>query len=148
MNFKKLPENIVLDASVIFKIIYPESGSNIADKIIEFAIERSFTIWEPPEWELEIMHILRHHPYSFTQKQAEKKIDQLKQLGFRSTELNDRIIAKASNILFKYSKIYILDCIYHALAIEKAGYLITADKKYFDLVKNEGKIILLSDINI
>lgn len=72
-------------------------------------------------------------------------ISQLQQYNVREHKLNLMCYGLAFNLMKKYPKISFYDAAYHALALSEGAIFITADKKYYEKVKKEGNIILLSN---
>lgn len=59
--------------------------------------------------------------------------------------LNLNTLTIAFSLMGQYHGISFYDASYHALAIEQKGTFITADKKYFEKTKKEGRVMLLKD---
>ena len=72
-------------------------------------------------------------------------LEQLQKSFLRECRLTIEITAKAIEIMKKHPKIAFYDAVYHGLAFEQKGTLITADEKYFNAVHREGKILSLKD---
>ncbi len=69
----------------------------------------------------------------------------LRLIGCTELELDDFLVMDAYKLLKGVPKASFYDAIYHALALYLGATYITADKKYYDLMRHKGHIKLLSD---
>ena len=59
--------------------------------------------------------------------------------------LNEEVVLLAGQLVARYPKISFYDAAYHALALTKSATFVTSDEKYYQLVKEEGCILLLKN---
>lgn len=69
----------------------------------------------------------------------------LRLIGCAEVELDDFLVVDAYKLLKGLSKASFYDALYHVLALYLRATYITADKKYYDLMKHKGNIKLLRD---
>jgi len=72
----------------------------------------------------------------------------LKIMEFMDCLLTLPIASIAFRLTRKYSKISFYDAFYHAIALHNKIPFVTADKKYYEMVKKEGAILLLKDFEL
>lgn len=141
MSFSK----IILDASVILKIVISEEDSFLVEPIIRKHIKKETSIIVPRFWQYEIANVLRFSAAKFSFKKAQEKIKILRLLEFLEIHPDEKTINKTLQMTFKKEKIAFYDTLYHALALEQNALLITADKKYYNQAKSFGNIYLLKN---
>lgn len=138
-------KTIVVDASVLLKIIFPEKDSGKAEELITMKDNFDLSILVPD--------IFR---YEFFQEVTRKAGAQAAHDGYFA--LTDRqisiiplavdLIETAQEIMQKYPKIAFYDATYHALAKAYNTILVTADEKYYEKAKHEGDIQLLESVKL
>ncbi len=64
---------------------------------------------------------------------------------FTPHRLNEEVVLLAGQLVARYPKISFYDAAYHALALIKRATFVTSDEKYYQLVKDEGCILLLKN---
>ncbi|MFA6024258.1 MAG: type II toxin-antitoxin system VapC family toxin [Candidatus Gracilibacteria bacterium] len=133
---------IVVDASLVLKWFSPEEEDlEQALKLYYRHGEGQFRILVPEHFFVEVSNV-------FAQKfldSAESHFSKIKMLGFVGCFIDISIASVAFGLKRKYPKISFYDAAYHALALTKGVPFITADKSYYEMVKNEGNIVLLKD---
>lgn len=72
-------------------------------------------------------------------------LEELQRSFIRECRLTIESTTRAIELMKKYPKIAFYDAVYHALAFEQKGVLITADEKYYNTASGEGKILNLKD---
>lgn len=133
---------IVVDASVVLKWVLPEKEDSAqALELKSDFTDRKIRLQVPAHFLLELMNILeRKFPSSSLSFLSLLLLSPIVQC-YLSLEL----AFIATRLMRKYSKISFYDAFYHALAIDRRGTFVTADAKYYKIVKQEGHIRLLKD---
>lgn len=138
----------VVDSSVFNKLFLNEVGRKNALHLFKKAAEGSLTLIAP--------ELLRYEVIS-TAQYYNLPIDAIVQLLEVQIRYNIDLVSPTENqwdiaidLVKKghpksgYPAIY--DAIFHAIAIDEGGIFVTADRKHFVKVKQEGHIILLKDL--
>jgi predicted nucleic acid-binding protein len=134
----------VVDASVAIKWFLffrpDEDHADLALKILEEAVLGKLKLVQPPHFIAEVAAVLART------KPDEAQDDLLDLLNIeRATVDTPEIHATALELAIRYQH-HLFDTLYHAVALHTPGAtLITADQRYFDKAKAEGRVILLSD---
>ncbi len=134
----------VVDASVAIKWFLffrpDEDHADLALKILEEAVLGKLKLAQPPHFIAEVAAVLART------KPDEAQDDLLDLLNIeRATVDMPEIHATALELAIRHRH-HLFDTLYHAVALHTPGAtLITADQRYFDKAKGEGRIILLSD---
>jgi predicted nucleic acid-binding protein len=81
----------------------------------------------------------------FDEKTASSVFNHFQNYGFRQALLSLEISHSAFEIMRKCPGVTFYDASYHALALNKGGTFLTADKKYYEKTKNLGNTMLLKD---
>src|SRR3989338_4261487 len=138
---------IVVDASVLLKFsIIEEDGLEQAlrlrDGIVSGEIDASipaFCLYECASTIARIRLPYLSHSDTFGIYKA------LRLVGCAEVDLDDSLVMDAYKLLKGVPKVSFYDALYHALALYLRATYITADKKYFDLMRHSGHIRLLKD---
>ena len=132
---------LVLDASVCLKWFLsehahePDSGSAFA--LLEDVRNEKIHLVQPPVWHSEIAAVLAR----MLPRHAQQIIDELFRL---SIEIDaSEIILRSAVSLASQLDHHLFDTIYHAVAIEHATTLVTADARYYRKAQSLGHIALL-----
>lgn len=141
----KIPPVFVLNASAILKPFLDEEGSHLVEKI--FYLKNSFQV------SVLVPDIFR---YEFINTLCRMKGDEValkfyefiteKQLSILPLEAD--LMEWATKLMQKYPRISFYDAVYHALAKAYKIPFVTADEKYFEMVKREKDVLLLEKLNI
>ncbi|MBU1664013.1 MAG: type II toxin-antitoxin system VapC family toxin [Gammaproteobacteria bacterium] len=134
----------VVDASVAIKWFLffrpDEDHADLALKILEETVLGKLKLVQPPHFIAEVAAVLARI------KPDEAQDDLLDLLNIeRGTVDTPEIHATALELAIRHQH-HLFDTLYHAVALHTPGaILITADQRYFDKAKGEGRVILLSD---
>lgn len=130
----------VPDASVILKWVIGETENR--DKAIELLkgwLNQEYEFILPPLWIYEAGNVLGlKRP-----KDADSILGLLLEYEFKECQITREITSIAFNLMRDFKGITFYDSIYHAVALQADGVMITADKAYFEKVRSRGKIILV-----
>lgn len=142
---KKFTPIYVLDNSVVLKPFFKEEGADLVHKIFLLKENYKISIFVPEIFRFEFFNtvLLKKDLKIATQAFA---FFMEKQVSFIPFE--DDLMEKASQLVKKHPKVSFYDASYHALAKAYEGIFITADKKYYEQVKNEGNIELLEKLKL
>jgi predicted nucleic acid-binding protein len=137
---------LVVDASVAIKwaIRDPlvESHVDNAVAILRAIRARAVEAIEPPHWQAEIMSVIaRARPQRVT-----LMLGVLASLPFTVTA-RLATYRRAADLAIGLDH-HLFDTLYHAVALEEGGTLVTADETYFEKVKQLGGIELLANFPI
>lgn len=131
----------VVDASVIVKWFFPdparESDSNHALAVLEAVREREAEPLQPPHWLAEVAAVIARLDTGI----AAQAVDLLDAMEFRVT--GDAAIYKRAAVLAAELNHHLFDTLYHAVALECDGTLISADRRYFNKAQHIGRIAYL-----
>ncbi len=135
---------VVVDASVAIKWFLcfrpDEDHDALALRILEEAVLGSLDLVQPPHFIAEIAAVLART------KPAEAQDDLLDLLNIERRTLDTpEIHATALELAIRHQH-HLFDTLYHAVALHTPGAtLITADRRYYDKVKTEDRIVMLGD---
>ena len=143
-------KNYVFDSSVYAKLLLPEKDSGQVEELFNKIINQDSYILVPTIFLYEVIGVFKKYNY-------EKKIIEGFITNYYSNkpyikifDLDEKIISKALEISKSGSKKVgfpsFYDASYHALAILYDCDFITADRKYYEKVKELGHIQLLANI--
>ena len=136
-------KTFVFDASVLAKLIFPEEEfSELVENLVVQYINEQVDIVVPSLMYFEIGNILKFK-LKDTQK-AKTYMQNIRDLHLHEYKINDEAENKILTLCSKYEKISFYDASYHGIAKHLNYTFITADSKYFNMVKKEGNIQLLN----
>ncbi len=140
-------DNCVMDASIFVKAFIRESDSVSARVFIDkILLEGNITA--PSLLEYELFRVLITN--KFDMGLAMDRLNLYKSTSLKLVNLEREIIEQAKDIVNTgnkstgYPRFY--DAIYHSVAISYKCHFITADRKYYNKVKEIGNIKLFSEI--
>ena len=134
----------VVDASVAIKwflFFKPEEDhAGHAMKILEEAASGRLELYQPPHFVSEMAAVLaRENP-----RNALLDLRDLLNTDFHRVE-DSEIYATAIDLAMRLAH-HVFDTLYHAVALHTPGAtLVTADRRYYEKARREGRIILLGD---
>ena len=138
---------LVVDASVALKWFLwdaqIEPNADIALAILRRILSGADEIVQPLHWKPEVLAVLaRQRPEKAAE--AVDYLDAIKLAGRdRSNHDSSNLVYKRACDLSHRLKQHLFDTLYHAVAIERAATLVTADERYFNAAVQEGSIQLL-----
>lgn len=135
----------VIDASVVVKWFFPdpavEPHSDRALRLLKQIREGGVEPLQPPHWLSEVAAVVtRLQPGSVAQA-----IDLLDAMEF--PVITEAAVYKRAAALATDLNQHLFDTLYHAVALEREGILVTADRRYYAKAKRLGQIIQLTDWN-
>lgn len=134
--------NVILDASVAYKWVDKEEGSDIANALLGSA-----TLFAPELLLLECGNTLwkKYRQRLFTEEEIQRKWDFLSAVPIDF--ISDRLLASAAATFSRSLSHPIYDCLYLALAQAKRFPLVTADARLVELAARvpEVEVKLLRD---
>jgi predicted nucleic acid-binding protein len=134
---------VVLDASVIMKwlledpITEPHTSKAIA--LMEAVIGGESQIIEPAHWLVEVGAVLAR----LSPATALEDVDMLAALEFPTAD-SPQVMRRAVSLAIETGR-HVFDTLYHAVALEHDGLLITADERYRARTQSKGQILGLQD---
>lgn len=135
-----LGRTIIIDASVILKAFVEEEGSELVDELILLNKMKRLSLIAPSLLAYELLNVLSKKWHN-----AKTVRDALRILGELEIGIVDYqygFLDIAAKKACRKSSVSLYDCAYHALAKELDSVFLTADKKYYSLMKNDGNIEL------
>lgn len=133
---------LVLDASVCLKWFLSEHAhepdTDSAFALLEDVRSEKIRLIQPPIWHSEIAAVLAR----MLPRHAQQMIDELFHLSI-DIDAGEIILRSAVNLASRLDH-HLFDTIYHAVAIEHATTLVTADTRYYRKAQSLGHITLLS----
>lgn len=132
---------VVPDASIILKWVLGknEEGQDKAKELLQEWVVGEHDFILPSLWSFEVGNILGlKRP-----DDAEKLMELLIEYKFKEHQMTKELAVESFELMNNYKGITFYDAVYHAVALENNGVLVTADKSYFKKVKETGKIILI-----
>ena len=144
-EMERSPQTVIVDASVVAKWFIPEEDSDKAVKLRNRHIDGSLTLMAPDLIVYEVVNALTYHP-EISDEAIREDIEALFMIDLElvppSTELVASIADKARQLA-----ISIYDSSYLVLAEITATNLVTADKKFYDRVKETKQVLILDELD-
>lgn len=131
----------VPDASVILKWVLgeEEGDKDSAVGLLNGWLNQEHEFVLPSLWVYEVGNVLGlKRP-----KDAETILGLLFSYEFRECQITERLINLTFNLMKGFKGVTFYDAIYHAVALHEDGMLVTADKVYFNKVKDRSGIKLI-----
>lgn len=132
---------IIVDSSVLIKEILEENGSDFVDKLVQLNLKYELTLMSTPLLVFEFFNIISRA----LKNESEAKVifQQFKKMKIGIIDLDDEAIYSAISYVSKNSSLSFYDAAYHALAKSMDYVFLTADEKYYNLMRREKNIMLL-----
>jgi predicted nucleic acid-binding protein len=138
---------IVLDASVFAKLLVDEADRPKARALIERSLVQGEGMIAPSLLVYETLSIALRHGVPFGEAMDLLGKLRLSGLSIEEPTVGELIraekIATAGHAKSGYPALE--DSIYHAMAIERGGTFVTADKRHFAKARQFGNLVLLAD---
>ena len=129
------------DASIILKWVL-EKDEEYQDEAITFLkgwLNQEYEFLLPSLWFYEVGNVLgMKRP-----KDAGDILNILLEYEFNECHISKELVTMAIGLMNEFKGVTFYDAIYHALALQVNGIMITADKAYFEKVKGKGNITLV-----
>lgn len=129
---------LVLDASVLMKIFLEEAGSVEVDQLFRLARQKELTILCPPLITFEVLNVLAKS--GKTVEDVNAMFQRFKALDIAVIQPDDRFVAEALADATSNKAVSYYDASYHALAKDLEATFVTADRKYYELMKGKGGV--------
>ena len=133
----------VIDASVAIKWFFRDSAREAdgeqALSVLAAVRAGKLDVLQPPHWLAEIAAVIaRLQP-----EIAGEAIDVLDAMEFPVAA--EAALYKRAAVLAASLGQHVFDTLYHAVALEHTGYLISADRRYYGKARRLGRIVYLAD---
>ena len=132
---------LVIDASIALKWFLANAADeqNVTEAVaLLAAIENGdHEIVQPPHWLAEVISVLARRAPNV----VSASLTFFARLP-RVDSAGDAVLLRAAEMSARLNH-HLFDTLYHAVALEHGGTLVTADERYFGVAKNEGSISLL-----
>ena len=138
---------IIPDASVVGKLFLREEDSPVAEALIGHTISHNVKFVAPAVLLYEILSIAVRHSVPF--ELVLNLVDKLRSGGLDLQDPTSAELLTAEKITTSghrktgYPALY--DSIFHAMAIERGGVFVTADRRHYAKTKQFGSVVLLAD---
>jgi predicted nucleic acid-binding protein len=137
---------IVVDASVVIARLFHDEPNEPDGKralAIFMALDNgAIELVQPPHWLVEAAAVCAKR----APNRAPGLFDLLSQYEIKIAD-EPRIYSRAIDLAIRH-KVHVFDAMYHAVAMETAAILVTADQRYFDTVRSEGHIKMLHQFTL
>ncbi|MFH1218701.1 MAG: type II toxin-antitoxin system VapC family toxin [Candidatus Peregrinibacteria bacterium] len=131
---------VIMDNSVLLKAFYNEEGAEQVRKLLNMSIKKECTLLAPALLEFEFLNSISKSYNNFTD--VDKAYNKFKKLDIGMINPTDKYVMEAILDVYNVSQISYYDASYHALARDLDAVFLTADKKYYDLMKKKGHVEL------
>lgn len=133
---------VVVDASVVVKSLFPERGET--DSALAIQLWRTIRagraeLIQPSHWLAEVAAVIAR----LSAATAAKDVRDLYALEIE-TAASASIYETACELSISLGH-HLFDTLYHAVALEVGGTLITADERYYRKAQGQGRVSKLSD---
>ncbi len=131
----------VPDASIILKWVLSENEGN-QDKALSLLhawLNQECAFILPSLWMYEVGNVLGLKK----PKEADELLGLLLDYEFPEARISKRLINQTYRLMKEHRGITFYDAVYHAVAVQESGTLVTADKAYFDKMHSKGGIVLI-----
>ena len=142
---ERASKNLVIDASVAAKWFIPEPDSMKALKLRNKHIEGSITLMAPDLLIYEIANALSYHP-DIEGEALKEDLEALFMIDIELIPPSSEYIAAVAETA-RLNSVTVYDSSYITLAEATATNLITADKKLYDKVTDNRKILMLDEMD-
>lgn len=138
---------IIPDASVFVKLFHEEEGSERAHTLFSFALRKGMAFLAPEILRYEALGAALYYGVEFGRIAA--LVSDFKAGGFAIVEPDAEELLLAEKIATTsapgggYPDLF--DSIYHAMALNRGGVFITADRRHIAKAGHRGAVTLLSD---
>ena len=131
----------VPDASIILKWVLCEHEDNqdTALSLLHGWLNQECAFILPSLWMYEVGNVLGLKK----PKEADELLGLLLDYEFPEARISKRLINQTYRLMKEHRGITFYDAVYHAVAVEESGTLVTADKAYFDKMHGKGGIVLI-----
>lgn len=132
---------IVIDTSVLIQLFLEEKNTDLVEKIVIAHKNMELALISTPLLVFEVMNILS--------KKLKDPIvvysafEHLKKIGISIMEIGELGVSFGTEMAGRYPKVSYYDAAYHGFAKEMDATFLTADSKYYEIVKEEGFIELI-----
>lgn len=141
----KKTETMVCDASVLLQPVLDQDDRKIVRKILFKKNNFDCSILVPDIFRYEFFNVAGR---AVDAKTASRSYEELTELQFSIVPLEADLMDGANALMKKYPKISFYDAAYHALARVYRVPFVTADGKYYQMMKKEGDVVLLEDLKL
>lgn len=140
--------SLVLDAAVLVKLFRREEDSGIAKAAVASWADRKQPFLAPHLVVYETLSVALHYEVPFDIPLG--LIAEMRRIGFRLIHPSIRELQLAETMArhrqdAQAKPPQLRDSIYHAMAIERGGTFITADRKHIEKTRHLGHVIALSE---
>jgi predicted nucleic acid-binding protein len=144
-NAKKLRfKRIIIDNSVLLKTVFEEEDSSFVRQIVALHMEKQLTLLAPPVLYFEFLNALSKNIKDT--EQVKLTLKKYFKFGIAIIDATYGYLEEGIKAACENKDVSYYDSSYHSLAKDMNGIFLTADKKYYDVMKNEGHIALLANL--
>lgn len=141
INLKRFYHKIVIiDNSIILKAFLNEKGCEEVRKLFQMAFQKELTLLAPTLITFEFLNAISKSYSSMDDVLTAYK--QFKKIDIGIIDPDEKNVNKALMYIFNEPKISYYDASYHALAKDFDAVFLTADEKFYNLMKRKGNVEL------
>lgn len=137
---KYLRKCAIVDASVILKAFLKEEWNDRIEMLLNMSMRHELTLLSTPLIVFEFLNIISRKS---TIDEAMLAYAKFKKFNISIIEPDDKFICHAVSEVCADHKLSYYDASYHALAKDFDAVFLTADKKYYDMMKAKGRVELV-----
>lgn len=137
-------QRVVIDTSVLLKAVLVEEYSEIVKEIIALHRDMELTLLATPLIFFEFLNALSKRLKD--KNLVDSTLKKFFKMKIGVIDAKYGYLWKGIRYACENKQVSFYDSSYHALAMDMDGIFLTADEKYYNLMKNEGNILLLSDL--
>lgn len=141
INLKRFYHKIVIiDNSIILKAFLNEKGCEEVRELFQMAFQKELTLLAPSLIIFEFLNAISKSYSSMDDVLTAYK--QFKKIDIGIIDPDEKNVNKALMYIFNEPKISYYDASYHALAKDFDAVFLTADEKFYNLMKRKGNVEL------
>lgn len=140
LRFKR----IIIDNSVLLKTVFEEDDSDFVRQLIDLHMSKQLTLLAPPVLYFEFLNALSKNLKDT--EQVKTTLKKYFRFGIAIIDATYGYLEEGIRAACENKDVSYYDSSYHALAKDMDGIFLTADKKYYDVMKDQGNIQLLANL--
>lgn len=138
---KYFHQRIIIDNSLLIKLFLKEEGRESVKELLKMALKRDLSLFATPLLIFEFLNVLSKSLKD--SKKVQLAYNQFKKFNISLIEPTEKTMQMAIEYSCSNQSISYYDASYSALAQDLEATFLTADKKYYELMKHRGNIALL-----
>lgn len=132
---------VVIDNSVMLKPFLKEESGELIEELFKMHMAKELTLMAPRLIEYEFLNVLAR---SVIEENVHSILETFRLIQLAYFDLDPSSVDEAVEKVCKNPKLSYYDAAYHALAKSMGATFLTADERYYEIMKCEGNIALLA----